>query len=293
MNKKKVLLTGGSGFIGRNLLESSLSKKYDILAPKSSQLNLLDEQCVEDYFEAHSVDYVIHSACRPGHRGVSKIEGLFYSNTRMFTTLAKHHDRYEKMVVIGSGAIYDNRYYKPKMKEEDYLHHIPSDEHGFSKYVCEKMIESYDNIVDLRVFGIFGKYEEYRVRFLSNLICKALFDLPLSMNQDRYFDFLWVEDLVPVIEFALESKTKFKAYNVTPDHSESLLQLAKSIQELINPSLDIVVKQPGLGSEYSGDNSRLKSELTNWQPVSPQVKIPLLIDWYQSQLPHIQKNELM
>ena len=59
---KKILLTGGSGFIGRNILESHLSEKHEIQAPKSFELNLLDSLSVDEYFKGKEFDVVLHSA---------------------------------------------------------------------------------------------------------------------------------------------------------------------------------------------------------------------------------------
>lgn len=46
---KTILLTGGNGFIGRNIRESFLMEKYNILFPSSRELNLSDENSVDDY----------------------------------------------------------------------------------------------------------------------------------------------------------------------------------------------------------------------------------------------------
>ena len=53
---KTILLTGGNGFIGRNIRESFLIEKYRILFPPSCELNLSDENSVDDYFKHMSVD---------------------------------------------------------------------------------------------------------------------------------------------------------------------------------------------------------------------------------------------
>ena len=62
-----VFVTGGSGFIGRNLVEA-LGDEYDILAPSHAELELLDEEAVATYLNRHRVEVVVHCAVRPGHR---------------------------------------------------------------------------------------------------------------------------------------------------------------------------------------------------------------------------------
>ena len=191
-----ILLTGGTGFIGKNIRESFLNEKYKIIAPSHNDLELLDDGRVRDFFRQYTIDIVIHAAAKPGHRNAKEPRKVFYENTRIFFNLVRNSDYFQKMLVIGSGAIYDMRHYQPKMKEEYFDTHVPIDEHGLCKYVCGKYIQQVDNIIDLRIFGIFGKYEDYAIRFISNMICKAIFDLPLTMKQNRKFDYIYIEDLI-------------------------------------------------------------------------------------------------
>ena len=72
----KVLITGGSGFIGRNLVEQ-LSLNHIILSPTHKQLDLTDETAVELYFLTNSFDVIIHCACREG-------SNCLEDNLRMF-----------------------------------------------------------------------------------------------------------------------------------------------------------------------------------------------------------------
>lgn len=292
-NRKTLLLTGGSGFIGRNILESYLTEKYNILSPTSKELSLADEDSVDAYFRNHTIDVVIHAAVKPGHRNAKDTSNLFYTNTRMFFNLERHKHDYEKMLVIGSGAIYDNRNYRPKMREEEWANFIPSDEHGYCKYVCEKVIEHNTNIYDLRVFGIFGKYEDYTIRFVSNAICKNLFDLPITIRQDRKFDYLFVDDLMSLLGWFIENTPRYTSYNITPDTSISLSDLALLIKEISGKDLPILIAQEGLGLEYSGDNSRLKTEIPDIRFTPFRNSIRSLIEWYESRKEMIDSELLL
>lgn len=290
---KNILLTGGSGFIGKNILESFLAEKYAIDAPSSQELNVADEKSVIQYFSSHKPDVVIHAAVKPAHRNAKDFNNVFFTNTRMFFNLERYSDYYEKMLVIGSGAIYDNRNYRPKVKEEDWVRNIPIDEHGFCKYVCEKVIEKSRNIYDLRVFGIFGKYEDYAIRFISNAICKILFDLPITIKQNRKFDYLYVEDLMPVLDWFIQSTPNFKAYNITPDNSVYLYDLAIIIREIAGkPTHPIFIAQEGVGLEYSGNNARLKDEY-NLQLTPLKIAIHKLYLWYSDNKCLLDKKKLL
>lgn len=275
-----ILLTGASGFIGKNIRESHLAQKYNIIAPTSRELNLLDENSVDDFFRNNKIDIIIHSATTPGHRNSNLQDKVFYNNTRMFFNLERHKDDFSKMLVLGSGAIYDMRNYKPKVKEEDCENNFPIDQHGFSKYVIWQYIKNTDKIIDLRIFGIFGKYEDYAIRFISNMICKAICDLPLTMNQDRKFDYLFVEDLIPVLEYFMLNKAKYKSYNVTPDVSVGLYALAQKVLKITGKDLPIVVAKEGQGFEYSGDNSRLRAEMKNLSFTDIDEAIKKLYEYY-------------
>ena len=61
-NKPKVLLTGGRGMVGKNILEHSSARDFDFLAPTSAELDLRDFAKTQDYFSKHAPDFVIHTA---------------------------------------------------------------------------------------------------------------------------------------------------------------------------------------------------------------------------------------
>ncbi len=291
-NKKTVLLTGGSGFIGKNILESFLNTKYRILSPTSKELNVADEEAVDSYFRDHKIDIVIHGAVKPTHRNAKDLNNLFYTNTRMFFNLEKHKREYEKMLIIGSGAIYDGRYYVPKVKEEAVLH-IPSDDLGFCNYVCRKSIEKSDNLYDLRVFGIFGKYEDYAIRFISNAICKSICDLPITIKQNRYFDYLFIDDLMPILDWFICNDPIHKSYNITPPESISLKTIAEFVREISHKDIPIIINKPGLGLEYSGDNSRLINEYAKARFTLMKDAISHLYLWYSTNERSIDRDLLL
>jgi len=288
-----ILLTGGSGFIGKNILESYLVKKYNIIAPSHSELDLIDNENVKSFFLSHKIDVVIHSACKPGHRNAKDPTNIFYTNSRMFFNLLKNSSFFEKMIVLGSGAVYDMRYDIHKVKEGYFDTHMPQDEHGFQKYVSTKVIEHLDNVVELNIFSIFGKYEDYAIRFISNAICKTIFDLPITIKQNRKFDFFYVDDLIPVLEYFIENKWQYPTYNVTPDKSIELYELAEKIKKISGKDLPVLIGQPGKGLEYSGDNTRLRNEIKDLKLTSMDESITKLYRWYSENIHLINKDFLL
>ena len=102
----KIFLSGGSGFIGRNLLER-LALKHQVASPTHQELELLDVDAVKEYFKNHKFDIIIHGAVRPGHRNAKDPSGQLYQNLRMFFNIIRSKDSFGKMIFLSSGAVYD------------------------------------------------------------------------------------------------------------------------------------------------------------------------------------------
>lgn len=183
--KKTIFITGANGFIGKNLSEQ-FNNKYNLLTPNHAKLNLLDEKSVDNFFKINKVDVVINCAVVGGSRKEEHVSSALSDNLSIFFNLLKNKNKYKKMIYLGSGAEYDKNKPIVKIKETDFGRTIPQDEYGFFKYICSKYIEKEENIVCLRIFGLFGKYEDYRLRFISNAIVNNLKGLPMTMNQ-TYF----------------------------------------------------------------------------------------------------------
>ena len=290
---KKILLTGGNGFIGKNIQESFLSEKYEIYAPRSFELNLLDTESVDKYFENKSFDVVLHAAVKPGHRNAKDNANLFYSNLRMFENLERKKGKFKKFINFGSGAIYDVSKNITQVQEKDIFKQMPYDEHGFCKYVEQKQIEQLENFIDLNIFGIFGKYEDWEIRFISNAICKTLHGLPVTLRQNRRFSYLFVDDLMPVLDYMIQNEMKYKSYNIVPDEEAELYKLAEIIQELSGKNTGISVSKDGYGLDYTGSNKRLKLEIPDLKFTKIEQSIELLYNYYRENLEKIDRNLLL
>lgn len=292
-SKKKILLTGGSGFIGKNVLESFLAEKYIIVAPNSNKLNLLDTKSADRYFKGKLFDVVLHAACKPGHRNAKDTKDIFYSNMKMFENLVRHKDKYNKLINFGSGAIYDTSKNIINVKEDKIFDNIGKAEHDFCKYVIAKRIESLDNFVNLNIFGIFGKYEDWQIRFISNSICKMLFHLPITLKQNRIFSYLYIEDLMPILDFFINNTAKYKNYNVVPDKKISLLEIANIVKSFSDKKSKIKIAKRGYGFEYTGNNSRLVNEFKNIKFTDIKDSITKLYNYYKQNINLIDKNLLL
>jgi len=270
-----------------------MGDKYRFFAPSHSQLDLTNDEQVRKFFRENHIDYVIQSAMRPAHRNAKDPSRELEINLQMFFNLARNSERFEKLIFIGSGELYDIRHFTPKMKEEYFDSHVPADEGGFSKYIASKYIKHFKGWVDLRVFGVFGKYEDYAIRFISNAICKALSGLPITIKINRRFDYVYINDLMPVLEYFLENRGEYFAYNVTPDQSIELLTLAEIVRDISGKDLPILIAQPGMGCEYSGSNERLKAQIPGLKYIPITQAIRELYQWYETNYSGINRECLL
>ena len=255
-----ILLTGATGFIGRNLKEC-WQNRYDLASPSHEELNLLDTAAVESYLRERRFDVVIHAANTNDVVHPERAAHLLDCNLRMFCNLERCSGLYGRMYYFGSGAEYDSTHYTPKMPESCFGKHIPADPYGFSKYVMSKIAGRSHNIHDLRLFGVFGKYEEWHRRFISNMIYQALNSRTMHMDRHMFFDFLYVDDLAAIMERFITHEPAYHHYNVCSGQRWDLYDLALMVKEETGSDAKVVTAGEGWKRPYTGDNSRLRAEL--------------------------------
>jgi len=255
----KVLLTGGSGFIG-SAIQRKWSTKYVLYAPCHGELDLLDKEAVEDYLRKNSFDVVLHAANTNDVVHQERADCQLDFNLRMFCNLERCNELFGKMYYFGSGAEYDMHRYKPKMDEGYFGASIPTDSYGFSKYIMAKLAEKSRNIYDFRLFGVYGPREEWRRRFISNMIYQALNGYEMRMDRNIMFDYLYIDDMISAIEMSLFITPKYHNYNLCSGYPVSLRELAEIIKEETGTIAEIVMNGMDWKPEYSGDNTRYVNE---------------------------------
>lgn len=289
--KKNVLITGAHGFIGKNLAEY-LSPFYQLHTPPHKELDLLDEEKVRDFILNNKINIIIHCANVGGGRDTINLTDVVHTNLRMFFNVVRNSNYVEKIIHFSSGAEYDKSRPLVKVKEDNFDKRVPKDDYGFYKYVCSKHIEKVDKILCLRLFGVYGKYENYRYKFISNAILKNLLKLPIVINQNVYFDYLYIDDLLKIVHFFLANRSQYKIYNVCCGKSIDLITIAKIINKISDFKSKITVKIKGLNNEYTGSNARLKKEIPNLKFTPYQTGIRKLFRYYLKQLKEIDPEEI-
>lgn len=279
--KKTIFITGAGGFVGKNLTEQ-FCKKYNLLTPNHKELDLLDEKAIDDFFKKNKIDVVINCAVIGGSRKEEHVDLSLPNNLRIFFNLLKNKDKFKKMINLGSGAEYDKSKPIIEVKETDFGKVIPKDEYGFFKYICSKYIEKEENIISLRIFGLFGKYEDFRYRFISNTIVNNLKGLPITMNQNVFFDYTYINDFAKIVDYFINHKAKHKFYNIGTGKKIDILTISKKINKISDKKSQIEVRNTGLNNEYTCDNSRLTDELKKFSFTDFDKSLKELYHWYKN-----------
>lgn len=257
---RRILLTGAGphGFIGRNLA-AALRERYEVFTPSSREVDLCDYGALTQYVEEHQISAVIHGALQNITR--MGCENAMFHDLQMFFNIEKLSNRLEKVLYFGSGAEFDKRFPMEQIREESLGRSVPADYYGLEKYIMSLYARASRNIYNLRLFGIFGKYEEWQSKFISNLCCKAVYGLPLTVRQNCMFDFFYIDDLAPIITWFLEHRPQYHDYNVCTGQPVDLVSIAEIIQEVSGKHLPIVVAKEGWNLPYTADCSRLTEEM--------------------------------
>jgi nucleoside-diphosphate-sugar epimerase len=289
--QETVFVTGSTGFIGKNVVQY-LQDRYDIIAPKHKELDLLAQNDVNRIFKDYDIDYVIHCANIGGTRKNRDAWEILDKNLRIFFNIVENQHRFKKIIHLGSGAEYNKDCAPARVTEEYFGKHIPIDEYGFSKYIMSKYIEKSQKIYCLRLFGIFGRYEDYEFKFISNAILKNLLHMPINIRQNVFFDWLYIDDLLHILDYFLINDPAYRVYNITTGVTTDLVSICKIINSLSDFESEIIVENEGLNLEYSGDNRRFLHEIDDFQFKSMGESIKDLRDYYKEILHEINAESI-
>jgi nucleoside-diphosphate-sugar epimerase len=212
----KVCVLGAGGFIGKNLIRNT-----DWVGVTRYDLDLLNQDEVEEYFKVHHYDVVIHCAASIDQLNTETT----YKNILMFENLVRGFKG--KILYFSSGAALRGN--------------PPTDPYGLSKWMVEKRIDTIPNAHSLRIWGCYGP-GELPSRFSA--VCKR--DGHVNIDQDRYFDFIDVEDVKRIVREYVYSKWLMpKCCNLVYPKKMLLSEWAK----LFGATFEIKNKS-GLGEAY-------------------------------------------
>jgi nucleoside-diphosphate-sugar epimerase len=245
----RILLTGGSGFLGHNLHEA-LGGRHEVFAPSHRELDVTDTAEVDRLFRERRFDAILHAAVQGG-------DHVLETTLRGYWNLVRHAGEVRRLLYFGSGAEYGKQRDLVKVREEEIGRVVPLDGYGLAKLLCNEDARHRTRVTNLRLFGVYGPHEGYLFRFISNSIVKALLGMDLVIRQDVVFDYLYVADLITIVERFLMEAPGVTDVNVTPTDSISLRQIVGLISAAASRPLRVDFQTPGLNFQYTGHNGML------------------------------------
>ena len=277
-NIETILITGSGGFVGGNL-KRYFSGKYNLLTPRSFELDCIDEKAVKQYFEQNKIDFIIHCGTVGGARGVQDKDTTVEDNLKMVENILSSNREDARVILFGSGAMYGKSRNLHKVKETTIGEFEPLDLYGKSKLFISQKVKDRKDVICLNIFACYG-YNEKSSRFPPYAITQYLKHEKIEINQNVIFDYLFIEDLCKIIEHFIEHEPKNEnIINVTPSDSISLLEISKIVNEISDFKSEITIKADTLGNEYTGDNARLLSEIPNFKFTDMKIGLKALYDY--------------
>ena len=237
---KKILVTGGSGLVGKHLQDILPEATY--VSSSAYDLTKMDE--VKEMMIDFEPDVVIHLAARVGgivdniNYPVDYLEENILMNTNVLK--ACHEFNVEKVIAILSTCIYPDVVDTYPMREEDLFNGPPTEtnfSYGFAKRCMAAHIDSYKKqydkkwsyLIPCNLYGEYDKYEEHHSHFVSALI-KKIYEADNSIELwgtgKPLRQFMYGGDLARVIKHMLDNDIVGN-FNVAPEWVHSINDLAE------------------------------------------------------------------
>ncbi len=285
--KKRVLVTGGAGFIGCNLVSSLIQKKYEVTVLDNLSTGRIENlnEFLEDlnfiecdisikgqwdrYFK--NIDIVFHLAAladivpsieNPDKYYNSNVNGTFnvLESCRKFGV--------KKIVYSASSSCYGIPKKYPTKESESIKPQYP---YALTKYLGEQLIMHWAQVfkiqaISLRFFNVYGPksrtsgtYGAVFGVFLAQKIAGKPFTVVGDGKQTR--DFTFVSDIVNAIIKAGQSSLKKEIINIGSDNTYSINKLVS----LLEGEVDYIPKRPGEPDCTWANISKAK-KLLDWEP---------------------------
>ena len=217
----KVLVTGGDGFIGNNIV-SLLSKKWVVL--KSDPPNSPDILSVLKNNKYKPFDKIFHLGM-PSSAPKMKGGNLYRETIREFDGILNYSKKYHsKLIFASTSSLYKNNSLPNKEEEEV----SPFDYYTKSRFYMEQKALG-ANAIALRLFSVYG-YGEYKKGKFANIISQMILNPKFKIYGDgeQTRDFIFVTDVAKAFILASNSKRK------------GIFNIGTGIQTSFNEIADIV-----------------------------------------------------
>ena len=313
----KILVTGGAGYIGSHTCIQLLSAGHDVvvldnlsnssveslarvqaLAAKKLDFvegNILDQQTLDQIFQHHSIDAVIHFAGLKAV-GESQKEPLKYfeNNISGSISLVKAMERAQvfKLVFSSSATVYDEANISPL--NETMPTGMPSNNYGYTKLIVEQLLEKLSaaderwSIALLRYFNPVGAHQSGQIGedpqgipnnlmpYVTQVAVGRRDKLSIFGNDYETVDGTGVRDYIHVVDLAnahlcaLNHRLKTqgcRAWNIGTGNGISVKQIRDTFEKVngVEIPFEYVPRREGDVATSFADNARAVAEL-DWQP---------------------------
>ena len=215
---KSIVITGGAGFIGANLIYKLLSLNYEINLLVRSSTNLWRLKKIIPQLKIHEVDIldkqsltkkmaqinpqgIIHLATYTQYRNQEDFEQMIETNIKGTLNLLTASKDIDYNILINTGSSSEYGIKNNPMKETDLLEPISfyAATKSSATLLCQVFAKEYRKpIVTLRPFSTYGPYEE-KGRFVPTIIKSVIEDKPIKLTPgDQRRDFIYIEDIVDI-----------------------------------------------------------------------------------------------
>ena len=251
----KILLTGGNGMVGRNILSIAESHGFVFDAPTKEKLDLLDAKAVIEYIKSSNPDVVIHAAGLVGgiQANIASPYDFGFVNLQIGLNIinACNTCNVTRMINLGSSCMYPHSAQNP-LKESYLLSGSlePTNEgYAIAKLATAKLAEysnqqhgtQFKTIIPCNLYGRWDKFDPSNSHMIPGVIRKLHQAMLNGLEQvDIWGDgtvrreFMYAEDLADFIAFVIHH------YNDVPDVINAGLGFDYSINDYYQAISDIV-----------------------------------------------------
>jgi len=303
-NEKNILVTGGNGFLGSQLVKSlKLHQPKIIHTPSSKNFDLrLKENCSK---VTKDIDIVFHLAAHVGGIGLNKEKPgeLFYDNILMGTYLLDEARKngVEKFISLGTISSYPE--ITPQPLKEKYLWDGYPEQVNSAYGLAKKMQivqslaykQQYNfNSISIFVTNLYGPYDnidENTAHVVSSIILKIW----NAKNNDQNFvelwgdgtptrDFLFCDDVAEGLILAAEKFNKTEPLNFGSGEETSIENLARIVMKLMNVDLEIRwnTSMPNGPSRRCVSFEKAENEIGFKPKTSLEEGLKKTIQWFES-----------